>query len=180
MGTAWALSGSATILMELGDRWPACGPDLTPQIKFLLDIAVSRYDLAGRAQLEERRVRLNETMADLFEQADLVITPTCPDVAFGAETGFPTEVGGRPVDSSNSGVLTIPANTYGNPAISIPVGHARGLPVGMQVMARHHEEGLLLDLAAIVERERPWPLTSAAGSAATRAPARGVANGEQA
>ena len=157
MGTAWALAGAGTILMELGDKWPACGPDLTPQIKFLLDIAIPRYDLAGRAQLEERRVRLNEAMADLFEAADLVITPTCPDIAFGAESGFPTEAGGRAVDASNAGALTIPANTYGSPAISIPIGTVRGMPVGMQVMARHHEEAVLLDLAALVERERPWP-----------------------
>ncbi|MDP1792804.1 MAG: amidase family protein, partial [Acidimicrobiales bacterium] len=162
MGFAWAMSGSAPILMELGDRWPECGPDLTPQIKFLLDVALPRYDLRGRAEIEQRRVALNEAMANLFEQADIVITPTCPDVAFGAETGFPTEVDGRSVDASNSGALTIPANTYGNPAMSVPVGQARGLPVGMQIMARHHQEALLLDLAALVERERPWPLTAAA------------------
>lgn len=160
MGTPWALSGAATILMELGDNWPARAADLTPQIKFLLDVAVPRYDLAGRANLEERRTRLNEAMADVFDQTDLVITPTCPDVAFGAAGGFPTDVGGRTVDPSNAGALTIPANTYGNPGISIPIGLVRGLPVGMQVMARHHREDVLLDLAAIVERERPWPLTA--------------------
>jgi Asp-tRNA(Asn)/Glu-tRNA(Gln) amidotransferase A subunit family amidase len=160
MGTPWALAGSATILMELGDRWPECGPDLTPQIKFLLDVAIPRYDLAGRAQLEERRVALNEATADLFDQADLVITPTCPDVAFGAASGFPTEVNGRPIESGNAGALTIPANTYGNPGISVPVGLVRGLPVGMQVMAPHHREDVLLDLAALVEQRRPWPLVA--------------------
>jgi hypothetical protein len=30
----------------------------------------------------------------------------------------------------------------------------------MQVLARHHEEALLLDLALLVERERPWPLVA--------------------
>lgn len=160
MGTAWALGGSATILMELGDRWPACADDLTPQIRFLLDMATSRYDLAGRARLEARRVRLNEAMADLFSQTDLVLTPTCPDIAFGAASGFPAEVAGAPVDPSNAGALTIPANIYGNPAISVPVGAVRGMPVGMQVMARHHEELLLLQLAALVETARPWPLVA--------------------
>ncbi|HEX7166806.1 MAG TPA: amidase [Acidimicrobiales bacterium] len=160
MGVAWALAGAGTILMDLGDRWPECGPELTPQIKFLMDVAIPRYDLQGRADLEARRVQLNEAMADVFDQADLVITPTCPDVAFAAEGGFPTEVGSRKVDASNAGALTIPANTYGNPGISIPVGTVRGRPVGMQVMARHHEEALLLDLALAFERERPWPLVA--------------------
>jgi aspartyl-tRNA(Asn)/glutamyl-tRNA(Gln) amidotransferase subunit A len=160
MGLGWALAGAAPILMELGDRWPECGPDLTPQIKFLLDVAIPRYDLAGRAEMEARRVILNEAMAGLFDQADIVITPTCPDVAFGAESGFPTEVDGRSVEAGNSGALTIPANTYGNPGISVPVGLADGLPVGMQIMAAHHREDLLLELAAIVERTQPWPLTA--------------------
>jgi aspartyl-tRNA(Asn)/glutamyl-tRNA(Gln) amidotransferase subunit A len=49
---------------------------------------------------------------------------------------------------------------FGNPGCSIPIGTSRGLPVGLQVMARHHEEPLLLDLALIAERERPWPLVA--------------------
>jgi hypothetical protein len=30
----------------------------------------------------------------------------------------------------------------------------------MQVLGRHHEEALLLDLGRLVERERPWPLVA--------------------
>ena len=40
-----------------------------------------------------------------------------------------------------------------------------GLPVGLQVLGRHHTEPLLLDLALLVERNRPWPLTAPAASA---------------
>jgi Asp-tRNA(Asn)/Glu-tRNA(Gln) amidotransferase A subunit family amidase len=35
-----------------------------------------------------------------------------------------------------------------------------GLPIGMQVMGRHYQDRLLLDVALSVERERPWPLTA--------------------
>jgi aspartyl-tRNA(Asn)/glutamyl-tRNA(Gln) amidotransferase subunit A len=58
----------------------------------------------------------------------------------------------------NNGALTMPANMTGNPAVSIPAGLLDGMPVGMQIIARHHEEQLLLDLALAAERERPWPL----------------------
>jgi len=58
------------------------------------------------------------------------------------------------------GALTIPANITGNPSMSIPVEQVDGLPIGMQVMARHHQDALLLDVALAVERERPWPLTA--------------------
>jgi aspartyl-tRNA(Asn)/glutamyl-tRNA(Gln) amidotransferase subunit A len=63
-------------------------------------------------------------------------------------------------DLVNMGGLTIISNIYGNPAVSIPAGTIDGLPVGMQVLARHHEDARLLDLALAVERERPWPLVA--------------------
>ena len=58
------------------------------------------------------------------------------------------------------GALTMPANLTGNPAVSIPVGDVDGLPIGMQVIGRHHQDALLLDLARHIERERPWPLVA--------------------
>jgi aspartyl-tRNA(Asn)/glutamyl-tRNA(Gln) amidotransferase subunit A len=81
---------------------------------------------------------------------------------------MPTVVDGRDLLSelgfeaafANNGLLTIPANVTGNPAISIPVGTVEGLPVGMQIIGRHHAEPLLLDLALAIERERPWSLVA--------------------
>ena len=58
------------------------------------------------------------------------------------------------------GALTIISNLYGNPAVSIPAGTVDGLPVGMQVLARHHADALLFDVALAVERERPWPMVA--------------------
>lgn len=63
-------------------------------------------------------------------------------------------------DVVDMGGLTIVSNLYGNPAVSIPAGTVDGLPIGMQVLARHHADGLLLDVALAVERERPWPLVA--------------------
>ena len=60
----------------------------------------------------------------------------------------------------NNGALTIPATIYGNPAVSIPAGQVRGLPVGLQVLAPHHREEWLLDCMLAFERARPWPLTA--------------------
>ena len=67
----------------------------------------------------------------------------------------------RVPDLVNMGALTIISNLYGNPAVSIPAGTVRGLPVGMQVLGRHHEDALLFDVALAVERHRPWPLVAA-------------------
>ena len=72
-------------------------------------------------------------------------------------SGLLDVVGRRFPDLVNMGTLTMISNLDGNPAVSIPAGTVDGLPVGMQVLARHHEDALLFDVALAVERERPWP-----------------------
>jgi Asp-tRNA(Asn)/Glu-tRNA(Gln) amidotransferase A subunit family amidase len=156
----WSLAGLSEILAILGDRYPDCEPDLTLEIGFGLKIATEIYNLEVRANIENRRIATNEAMSDLFDQVDFVIAACNPDIAFAAEGPLPTQVGDRRVELGNNGALTIPANVFGNPGCSIPIGTSRGLPIGMQVMARHHEEPLLLDLALIAERERPWALVA--------------------
>jgi Asp-tRNA(Asn)/Glu-tRNA(Gln) amidotransferase A subunit family amidase len=156
----WSLAGLSEILAMLGDRYPDCEPDLTLEIGFGLKIATEIYNLDVRARIENRRTAVNEGLADLFDQVDFVIAAANPDIAFAAEGPMPTQVGDQAVDLANNGALTIPANVFGSPACSIPIGTSRGLPVGLQVMGRHHEEPLLLDLALVAERERPWPLVA--------------------
>jgi aspartyl-tRNA(Asn)/glutamyl-tRNA(Gln) amidotransferase subunit A len=160
LGYEWALSGLSEVLAILGDRYPDCEPDLTLEIGFGLKVATEIYNLEARARIENRRTAMNEALADVFDQVDFVIAAANPDVAFAAEGPLPTTVGEQQVDLGNNGALTIPANVFGSPACSIPIGTSRGLPVGLQVMGRHHEEPLLLDLALIAERERPWPLVA--------------------
>ncbi|MFW2381949.1 MAG: amidase [Acidimicrobiales bacterium] len=81
------------------------------------------------------------------------IAPKTPQRLLAKQTG-------RSPELLDMGALTMPANLSGNPAISIPVGDIDGLPIGMQVIGRHHEDALLLDLALHIERIRPWPLVA--------------------
>lgn len=160
LGFDWALANLCQLLRGLGDRWPARKDDLTLEIAFGLTIAEQQFDLAMMARVEQARTDANERMAAVFDQVDFIIAATNPDVAFDADVYLNQQVGGRQIGPENNGVLTIPANIVGNPAISIPVEPLDGLPVGMQILGRHHEEQLLLDLALAVERERPWPLVA--------------------
>jgi aspartyl-tRNA(Asn)/glutamyl-tRNA(Gln) amidotransferase subunit A len=79
------------------------------------------------------------------------------------------QVGARFPDLTQMGGLTMISNLYGNPAASIPAGTVDGLPVGMQVLARHHADSLLFDVALSVERDAPWPLVAPRPAAVTRA-----------
>jgi aspartyl-tRNA(Asn)/glutamyl-tRNA(Gln) amidotransferase subunit A len=158
LDVTWAMANLAGLKMELGDLWPDCKDDLTTSIAFGLEMATSMTTLDVVAAGERSRTESNEAMADVFDQVDFVMCATNPDVAFPAEIEVNSRVGDLSVAVGNNGALTIPANISGNPAISIPVEPFEGLPVGLQVIGRHHQDALLLDLARIVEQERPWPL----------------------
>ena len=166
MGAAWSLSGNIAIEAQLVDHWPACADDLTPEIRFGMEMAVGKYDAAARAKIERRRMEVNEAMARIFDPVDgvdFVITATNPDVAFAADGPLPGVFGGIEAGPGNNGRLTFPANLHGNPAIQIPAGSLDGLPIGLQVVGRHFTETLLLDIALTMERTHPWPLVAPGG-----------------
>ena len=76
----------------------------------------------------------------------------------------------RVPDLVTMGGLTIISNIYGNPAVSIPAGSVDGLPVGLQVLARHHRDAELFDLGYAYEREIGWPLVAPGVAARELAP----------
>jgi aspartyl-tRNA(Asn)/glutamyl-tRNA(Gln) amidotransferase subunit A len=162
MGAAWSISGMIEIASALGDMWPACADDLTPEMRMGLQLTEGRYNASERAKIEARRTALNMRMAEIFQQVDLVITASNPDVAFIAEGPLPNTFGGVKAGAGNNGLLTFPCNLHGNPGISVPAGTVDGLPVGLQIIGPHFSEQVLLELAHVLERERPWPLTAPA------------------
>lgn len=157
MGAAWSISGMISIREELGDLWPGCADDLTPEIRMGLQYTEGLYGSAARHKIETRRAALNERMAEIFRTVDIVMTASNPDVAFNADGPLPDTFGGIVAGANNNGRLTFPANLHGNPALSVPAGFVDGLPVGLQVVGKHFQEQVLLDIGLAIERGRPWP-----------------------
>jgi len=167
-GLEWALAGTASLLVGLGDLYPECQNDLTPEIMLACNIATNHFNVDTAKNIEAFRRSILVQTAQIFEQTDFIICATNPDVAFGAQGPMPTTIDGVDLIAEhgfetamgNNGALTIPANTTGHPAVAIPIGLVDGLPVSMQIIGRRHAEQLLLDLARVVELERPWPLVA--------------------
>lgn len=157
----WANAGAPGLFNDLKDAWPGCRDDLTYEIAFAMGWVSEHYRVWHAAAVDRYRMEINEAMADLFEQCDVLLCATNPHEPFQAEGPMPSRIGDVRVGRGHNGSLTIPANVTGYPAISIPAGiSGNGLPVGLQAYARRHEDALLLDLALAWERARPWPLTA--------------------
>ncbi|GAA0761129.1 amidase [Ideonella azotifigens] len=90
---------------------------------------------------------------------DYVLSPVSPDVAFPAEQASPLNDPARPFEHI---AYTLPWNMSEQPALSVPAGHdAAGLPIGLQIIGRRHDDLGVLQLGALWERLRPalrpWP-----------------------
>ena len=117
-------------------------------------------DLLNRrryARAMAARVDLDHALSDLFSDIDLLLTPTTPTVAFAAAGPMPSEIAGTPIKVMHGVAFTYPFNLSGHPACSVPAGlTAAGLPVGLQIVGRHHEDHRVLAAAAALEAARPW------------------------
>jgi len=107
--------------------------------------------------VEERRVeyarRLNEPLAD----HDVLLTPVtpAPAPAIGAREGR----GWLRTTMAASATVPYAAcwNITGQPACSVPAGHAAdGMPRAVQLVGRPNDETTLIALAAQIEAERLW------------------------
>jgi aspartyl-tRNA(Asn)/glutamyl-tRNA(Gln) amidotransferase subunit A len=53
-------------------------------------------------------------------------------------------------------IYTIATNLAGLPGLSIPIGPADGLPVGLQLIGNYFQEGQLLNVAHRLQRATDW------------------------
>ncbi len=95
--------------------------------------------------LQAQRIRrlLCDDFQQAFTQCDLIAGPVAPTVAWRIG-----ENSADPLANYLADIFTLPASLAGLPAMSLPVGFgAEGLPIGMQLIGNHLQEGRLLQTA---------------------------------
>jgi aspartyl-tRNA(Asn)/glutamyl-tRNA(Gln) amidotransferase subunit A len=153
----WLSSGAADLWNDLeDDMWPAGRDDFTGLVRASLDRTqdwtIPRYSKALR-----HRQQMEEEVAALFDDIDVLLTPTTAVPAFMAEGPLPFEINGQDASASGPVPFTMLANLCWNPAVSVPVGlTSGGLPVGLQIMGRRHADDIVLRLTRLFERAQPW------------------------
>ena len=109
---------------------------------------------AGKYFLKALKVKskLTSEINRIFEKFDFLISPTVPIQPFKFGEKIRDPVSFMLVDFN-----TVTANLTGKPAISIPYKIAKGLPIGMQIMANSLEEASLFQAAYALEKTVELP-----------------------
>ena len=104
------------------------------------------YNKACRA-----RELIREDFAKVFQKVDVLVTPVSPTP--------PWKLGEKvddPVKMYLSDIFMVTANLAGVPSISVPCGFIDSLPIGLQIMANHFEEGKILKVADAYQKATNW------------------------
>jgi aspartyl-tRNA(Asn)/glutamyl-tRNA(Gln) amidotransferase subunit A len=122
-------------------------PDIAAQIE--QGLATPGSAVAAALLMREAMYR---TLAALFADVDLLLTPTTPCTAWPLAQPGPTTIEGRPVSPRAHAVFTPFFNHTFLPACTVPCGlAANGLPVGAQLIGRRFEDASVLQAAAGIE-----------------------------
>ena len=132
----------------LRDRRERYDPSTRERIERGAEVPAAAY-AEGLYQLKLVR----KAIARVFDDVDLLVTPTLPRLPIGIEAA-------RESPAEATGVLvrnTSPFNVYGTPAITVPCGFSReGLPVGLQISGPALGEVDVLALAHAYEQATDW------------------------
>jgi aspartyl-tRNA(Asn)/glutamyl-tRNA(Gln) amidotransferase subunit A len=100
------------------------------------------------------RTLIKKDFEKVFEKVDVVVAPTAPTPAFAIGEKID-----NPLQMYLSDIFTIPVNLAGIPGISVPCGFTRkNLPIGLQLMGKHFDEGMLLRVAYTFEQNTDFHL----------------------
>jgi aspartyl-tRNA(Asn)/glutamyl-tRNA(Gln) amidotransferase subunit A len=111
------------------------------------------YFEAYYLKAQQVRTLVRQDFERVFEDVDVLVTPTSPTVAF--------RIGERitdPLQMYLSDVYTVPVNIAGICAISVPCGFSKGLPIGLQIIGGPLREGDILSVAQAFQQATSFHL----------------------
>ncbi|MFH1255175.1 MAG: Asp-tRNA(Asn)/Glu-tRNA(Gln) amidotransferase subunit GatA [bacterium] len=156
-----SINGEEKIKADLADvyaksRGKGFGAEAKRRIMLGTYALSAGYFDAYYLQAQKVRVKIKQEFDEVLKQVDCLLTPTAPHVAF--KIG---EQSGDPLKMYLEDIFVTGASLAGLPAISIPCGFSRGMPVGLQLIGRHFNEDLLFKIGNGYEQATEWHLKKA-------------------
>ena len=137
------------------------GPEVRRRIMIGTYVLSHGYYDAYYLQAQKLRRMIADDFRRCFQDCDLIAGPVAPTVAWPLG-----EKHDDPVSAYLADIFTLPASLAGLPGMSLPAGFgAGGLPVGLQLMANHFDEGRLLHAAHAFQQATDWHTRAPAGFA---------------
>jgi aspartyl-tRNA(Asn)/glutamyl-tRNA(Gln) amidotransferase subunit A len=143
--------GEDLLTFYMRNRGEGFGHEVKRRILTGTYVLSAGYFDAYYLQAQKARQLVCSDFTRAFKDVDIIAGPTTPAPAFGI--GQKT---GDPIQMYLNDIYTIGANLAGLPAMSVPCGFVRGLPVGLQLIGPHLSEARLLKAAHHLQRETDW------------------------
>ncbi|HKA57772.1 MAG TPA: Asp-tRNA(Asn)/Glu-tRNA(Gln) amidotransferase subunit GatA [Gemmatimonadales bacterium] len=132
-------------------RGQGFGPEVQRRILVGTYVLSAGFYDAYYRRAQQMRALIAQDFRNVFDRGvDLLFTPTTPTPAFKAGEKL-----GDPVAMYLSDVFTVTANLAGLPAMSIPIGRVKGLPIGGQLIGQAFLEDEMIEAAYALERVVP-------------------------
>lgn len=153
-GVKYGLHKEGETLLDdyLLTRAAGFGPEVRRRILLGTYVLSAGYYDAYYGKAHAARELITADFVRAWEGVDVIALPTTPTPAFalGAKSD--------PLTMYLEDVFTVPANVTGMPALSVPMGTVAGqegvhLPVGLQFLGPHNEEGRLFEIGARFSEE---------------------------
>lgn len=107
----------------------------------------SGYYEAYYGKAQKIRQLITSDYEKAFEKADVLVSPVSSTTAF--KFGQKSD----PIDMYLTDLYTVSMNLAGVPAISVPAGLSKGLPVGVQFVGKWFDEARMLNIAHQFEKK---------------------------
>jgi amidase len=106
------------------------------------------------SRIERKRSALYQRMCNFKGEYDFFILPVNQVLPFDVNTHYPTEIAGVKMENYLAWMKSAYyISAAGNPAMSVPCGFSSsGLPIGIQIVGRHHDDWGVLQLGYAFEQ----------------------------
>ena len=149
----WLIAGNLSALYKDPAKRAQMKPEAVSEVEGGLKLTAEDV-----YQASVTRSELYRAVLKLFDSYEYLVLPSAQVFAFDASVHWPKTVNGITMDTYHRWMeVVVLASMLGFPVVNVPVGFSRdNLPMGMQIIGKHHADFAVLQLAHAYEGDTNW------------------------